>query len=200
MKTALILAAALATACSAAASRPRTGPAAQERTTQVLTEEDLRRQWEPGEEEKVMARAAAPEDECAEATSLVRGSFTRPGARQAILSVRAGPCDGPGSRNVLVVYEGGREVWRADGAPAVRAMDVDGDGQDEWLKLWRDCRAQECRAEAWLSGADGDILHVEDAEERHCGESGMVRWTSVSVRATGADIREARTEHWRECP
>ncbi len=187
----------LTTACSAA--RPPAGPAPEARVTQVLTEEDLTRKWEPSEEEASMARRAAPQGECAEPTSLIRGSFTRPGAKQVMLSIKAGPCDGPWSKHILVVLEGGREVWRADGATAVRAMDVDGDGQDEWLKLWRDYRSEDYRAEAWLSRTSGDILHIADAEEWHCGANGQVRWTSVSVLVRAGRAEVARGEHWRGC-
>jgi hypothetical protein len=186
MKSALILI--LLTACSAA--KPAVTQPGGARVTRVLTEEDLENVQEPAKEELGGL--------CGEASSLIRGSFTRPRADQEMLSVREGTC-GEHPRNLLVILEEGREVWRGDGAPAVRAMDIDGDGQDEWLKLWKDCRGEECRTEAWLARAGGDIIHVEGAEERYCGATGMIRWTSVSVLVKDGVMKVATGEHWKKC-
>jgi len=196
MRANLILIAALTAAC--ARGQGPEAPVADARVVQVLSLEDLEAR-EAGEEAQARARAAFPEEECAVATSEIGGSFTRAGADQTMTSVTAGPCSGPGSRNELVVHEAGREVWRGDGAPAVRAVDVDGDGQDEFVKVWKDCRGDQCRAEAWLSRTSGDVLHVEDAEEQHCEAVGRVRWTSVSLLIRGRQAEVARSEHWREC-
>lgn len=86
--------------------------------------------------------------------SSVRGSFTAPGLAETVYSVQLSRCDGlPTSpkRHFLLVYLGGREVWRTPAPEAVRATDVNGDGQDEWVEVYSQCRG-ECTTEAWVQG------------------------------------------------
>ncbi len=73
--------------------------------------------------------------------SSIRGSFTAPGRDQTMYYVVVLGCDEPPSakRDVLVTYEDGREVRREAGYQPVRAVDPDGDGQDEWVERRTRC-------------------------------------------------------------
>ncbi len=86
--------------------------------------------------------------------SSIYGSFTGPGAAETMYSAQLSRCnDLPSSpkRHFLLIYLGGREVWRTPAPEAVRAVDVDGDHQDEWIEVFSQCNG-ECVTEAWVQG------------------------------------------------
>jgi hypothetical protein len=134
----------------------------------VLTPEDVRAKPDavPEGESRQVARSSFPgatvdctdsdEDSRDEVwiSSSVRGSFTAPNLVETMYSAQLSKCNdlpsSPKSR-FLLVYLGGREVWRTSAPEAVRATDVDGDGQDEWVEVYSQCRG-ECTTEAWLQG------------------------------------------------
>ncbi len=87
--------------------------------------------------------------------SSVRGSFTRPRSHQVMYFVRTYGCDDLRTRgDEIVVYQGGREVWRTAGSEPVLAVDLDGDGKDEWVEESGRCDP-ECGAERWARGYEG---------------------------------------------
>lgn len=174
MKT-TILAVVLAalTGCAArqttAVLPPRPAPAYE------ITREDVGAKPDvvPEHEAEQVARASFPKEraKCSDGAtrawvkSSISGSFTAPGARQVMYFVRSYECDGLPSqhRDELVVYQGGREVWRTTGNEPVRAMDVDGDGQDEWVEVQGKCDPEcgaEARARGYENGETVELAHV----------------------------------------
>jgi len=65
--------------------------------------------------------------------------------------------------DVVVVYQGGREIWRTAGREPILAVDLDGDGKDEWVEEDGRCDPG-CAAERWTMGyASGravELAHV----------------------------------------
>ncbi len=167
------------------------------RETEVLTLEDLIGETkEPAESQEVLGKSFSG-DAGKYVTSRIDGSFTGAGRRQSMYSVGS---EGDVQRT-LVVYEADSEVWRAEGeATAKRAVDVDGDGQDEWVETASSCRG-DCTTEAWVMGAEKAgtkvLSSVPEALVSTCGEDGgEIRWTSLSFVAGGS---EERREHRRDC-
>lgn len=167
------------------------------RETEVLTLEDLIGETkEPAEAQGVLRRSFSG-DTRKYVTFRIDGSFTGAGRKQSMYSIGS---DGEVQRT-LVVYEAGSEVWRAEGeATAKRAVDVDGDGQDEWVETASSCRG-DCTADAWIMRAERAgtkvLSSVPAALVSTCGEDGgEIKWTSLSLGAGGS---EERREHRRDC-
>lgn len=175
-------------------------PSANGRVTEIVSLSDLiEGQKDIGDPDDILEKSF-PEDECSYVTAAVRGSFTEAGRAQVMYSVRSDGCGGRGAGTV-VVYEEGREVRRYEGAAtARRAVDLDGDGKDEWVETSSSCK-EECRTEAWIMRTDGEkaveVVHVESAQVDECSSEGVIRWTSVEYVHPG---REKRVQHLRPCP
>lgn len=193
-------------------------------TVEVLTKDDLTRKMEKVPEKEARQVAAVSfsgtTTECtggdtdtrteAWIRSSIRGSFTAPGLSETMYSAQLSRCnDVPSApkQNLLIVYLGGREVWRTIAPEAVRAVDVDGDGQDEWLELANQCN-DGCSTEAWVQGyrrgTPVTVVHVERAQESDCstmadGEHGHTKRVSVSLVRQGSKLRETRSEHVEAC-
>lgn len=168
MKTIVLVTAIAATA--GCASLKRTGPAESlraERRYEMDT--DARPDRVPQKEAEQVAAQSFPwattecrgdgEDDRTGAwiESSVHGSFTGAGVRETMYSAQLSRCnDLPSApkQHFILVYLGGVEVWRAAAPEAVKAVDVDGDGKDEWLEVYNQCRG-ECTTEAWIQGFDG---------------------------------------------
>jgi hypothetical protein len=173
MKTTIL--AVIMTALTGCAARQTDAIAALPAPGYVLAREDVEAKPDavPEREAVQVVRASFPGEraECgpgvtkAWVKSSIRGSFTAPGSDQVMYFVRSYECDGLPSqhRDELVVYQGGREVWRTAGNEPVRAIDEDGDGQDEWVEVVGKCDP-ECGAEAWArgyeNGAAVELAHL----------------------------------------
>lgn len=184
---------------------------ASSRTVEVLSKNDL---WSVSAEVKEAAEVAResflgsttecsadPEDDRrgVQVQRAIQGSFTSKGAKETMYSVRISRCnDLPSApaEHYLVVYREGAEVWRTVAPEAVRAVDVDGDGQDEWLELSRWC-AGTCRTEAWVAGirrGEAKTLHhVKEAERSDCTDGGSSVTTTTLTVTDGVEKRSTTT-------
>lgn len=188
-------------------------------SVEVLTKDDLSRRMPMGIPDAQAARViavsfpesltACPDGPTAWVKSSIHGSFTGPGLDQTMYYVVVSKCGGLPSEHTdyTVVFQGGREVYRDTGAEPVRAMDVDGDGQDEWLELYGRCD-DVCATEAWVYGYRGgktkQRVHVERAQESDCqtmadGQHGTIKQVTVTVSRRGSHLHEMRSEHMEPC-
>ena len=186
-------------------------------TVDVLTKDDLMRRMpsiSDAEAASVVAVSfpetlGCPDGPTARVKSSVRGSFTGPGLHQSMYYVVVSKCGGLPSEHTdyTVVFQSGREVYRDTGAEPVRAMDVDGDGQDEWLELHGRCDDM-CATEAWVYGHSGGksklFVHVERAQESDCqtmadGVHGQIKQVSVSLVRQRGKLLEMRSERVEAC-
>lgn len=192
-------------------------------SVEVLTNDDLTRKMPevPAAEARHVVAVSFPEAAkgCAGGRteawvkSSIRGSFTGPGLDQTMYSVQLTDCDSLPSdphRNFLVVVQAGREVWRTLAPEAVRAVEVDGDGQDEWLELSRPNGGQcggACVTEAWVEryrhGESAAVAHVEKAEESGCMapelEDRKRKRILVTIERRGTHLRVVPSEHVEQC-
>lgn len=142
----------------------------------TITEEDILSQPSPVPEKEaeqvVSSSFPGATTECAGdgediregawARSSIRGSFTRPGVAETIYSVQLSRCNDLQSapkKHVLLIYMGGKEVWRTEAPEAVRAKDVDGDGRDEWVEVYKDENVVEAWVQGWRDGKAVTIAH-----------------------------------------
>lgn len=200
-------------------------PAAQdaepsEVSVQVLTVADLTRKMPkvPNAEVRRVTTASFPDaaPDCAPGKthvwvkSSIRGSFTGPNLDQTMYSVQLEGCDDLPSapkERMLLVYQNGRETWRTTGAEAVRAVDVDGDGQDEWLERATQYGGQcvaGCNTDVWVvrhsRGNAVTIVQVEGAEEPNCDEpGGKTRRVSLTAIRRGTAFRIVKSEQVDAC-
>lgn len=164
------------------------------RGKEVVSLYDLEKEPAVPKEAKEILSRSFHGDGCRSVASKIEGSFTGRGRKQTMFSVKNGCGMASGTS---VVYEGGREVWRSENeAVAVRAVDVDGDGQDEWVEVESSCK-YDCSSEAWLVGVQygmsQTLLDVQEAQVSHCeGKEGKIVWKHVVAREDGVqtEIRE----------
>lgn len=138
-------------------------------------------------------------------TASIEGSFTEAEKDQVMYSVDLFPCDGSvrGGKSLLVVYEGDSEVARMEGGRAVRAIDVDGDGQDEWTETALSCVPETgvCTTSFRTRNAEGRVFAEESkAVVNLCPAGGKIRWKSVTLRTRYGQSERAETRHYSDCP
>ncbi len=200
MRESLMAAAMLSISCAAHGAR-ETVKAVPDAEMVAMIPEDLREEDMPPEVELNLRECDA-----GGVVKSIEGSFTGPGRAQKLISAVIIRCDRPGSRpeRILVLTEGGKELARMQGGTATRALDVDGDGKDEWVEAVRDCRTPGgCSTSASIftarRGGKEEVSDLGEVARSYCEGGTRSVFRTVVIRRTAGTTREIREERWAEC-